>query len=37
MKTLNWDNQVYVDGFNLIKDICDEGCAPTMEDDIADA
>lgn len=37
MKTLNWDNQVYVDGFNLFKDICDEGCAPTMEDDIADA
>ena len=37
MKTLNWENQVYVDGFNLIKDVCDEGYAPSMEDDIADA
>lgn len=37
MKTLNWENPVYVEGFNLIKDVCDEGYAPTMEDDIADA
>lgn len=36
MAELNWENPVWLDGFNLVKNSCDKGFAPALEDDIAD-
>ncbi|MCI8401952.1 MAG: extracellular solute-binding protein [Lachnospiraceae bacterium] len=36
MTSLNWENQVWIDGLNLVKNSMDAGYAPTLEDNIAD-
>ncbi len=36
MTSVNWEDPAWVAGFNLVKDTCDEGYAPTLADDVAD-
>lgn len=37
MSWVNWENPVWLEGFNLVKDICDQGYAPSLADDVADS
>ena len=37
MTWVNWEHPVWLEGFNMVKDLCDKGYAPTLADEVADS